>query len=102
METFKHPVSIDINVTVKPDISVQIDYGNGSLGLWQCNFKWMIAFNYSIYTPSGNNYWQMNSQYGINELEEGLCYWNGMKWQLFEDEVQVAYSDYIAEKEILK
>lgn len=96
----RHPSAMDLAITVRPELSVVINYGSQNYGLWQVNLKHKIAYNYSTYAPN-QNYWNFNHTSGISEQEEGLCWWNGHKWQLFEEEIQEAYSNYIAEKEIL-
>lgn len=64
----------------------------------------VICFGDVLNEGTPNEYTSMGATLAITEMKGGLAYFDGYEscWKLLENEVQEAYANYIAEKEILE
>lgn len=93
-----HPSHITIPISIKPDISVEFNNINQQTILTQISLHHKVAIFYEMKDKA----WKEFYRSPITEMENGLCHWCDDKtWNRFNNKVQKAYTDIIAEKEIL-
>lgn len=99
----EEPNAMDFMVQIVPDISIVENIGNDHYTLWHFSLQYRVAFQYWSYSHNGaQSHWTLSQKYGVQELPNGLCFWdvNGQQWMLFSKQVQETYTGYVAEKEI--
>lgn len=96
------------HISLYKDILVDFEVSSARIpdDRWLFNIENKIAVKSYVYNNSltGASEYQNNGQFCFAEFPEGIYYWDtqfGPRWAIFEENIQKAYSDFIAEKAIL-